>query len=316
LRNRFAELLYESAVKDDRIHIVVADISPAGSMQKFREEFPSRFINVGVSEQSMIGICAGLASEGAIPFAYSIATFSLIRPYEFIRDDISLHHLPVTIVGIGGGLIYSTLGPTHHAQEDVALASLLPGMNVATPADSEEVVGIMDWLLRSETHPGPTYLRLGKAGEPSIDSQDLGWVAPDPRILRSAPGSDLLLITYGTITPRVMKVADGLASQFGVSAMVVSLPVVKPIPWKKLEELIAGIGMVVVIEEHVPLGSIAMQIKAQWANNENFPRVHSISLADRFYKFYGSYEEILNFAGMSIENMTSSIHQIYKMTMK
>lgn len=316
MRNRFAELLYESAVQDDRIHIVVADISPAGLMQRFREEFPRRFINVGVSEQAMIGVCAGLASEGAIPFAYSIATFSLIRPFEFIRNDVALHTLPVTIVGIGGGLIYSTLGPTHHAQEDIALASLLPGMNVATPADSEEVTGIMDWLLHSEVHPGPTYLRLGKAGEPSIDSQDFGWVSPEPRILRAAPGSDLLLITYGTITPRVIRVADNLVTQFGVSAMVVSLPVIKPIPWKKLEDLVAGIGVVVVIEEHVPLGSIGMQIKAQWANEKNLPKVYSISLADRFYKFYGSYEEILDFAGMSTESMTSSIHELYKKTMK
>ena len=311
MRNRFAELLYEAAVKDDRIYIVVADISPAGSMQKFREEFPRRFINVGVSEQAMIGICAGLAREGAIPFAYSIATFSLIRPYEFIRNDIALQNLPVTIVGIGGGLIYSTLGPTHHAQEDVALASLLPGMNVATPADSTEVEGVMNWLLHSEKHPGPTYLRLGKAGEPTLDSPHHDWVSPNPRILRTAMNPELLLITYGTITPRVVAVAEKLASEHGVQATVVSLPVIKPIPWLQIEELLTGIDLVVIIEEHVPLGSVAMQIKAQWASKEKFPPVLSFSLDDRFYKFYGSYDQILDFAGMSIDEMTSSILRRY-----
>ena len=312
MRNRFAELLYEAALKDDRIHIVVADISPAGSMQKFREEFPRRFINVGVSEQAMIGICAGLAREGAIPFAYSIATFSLIRPYEFIRNDVALQNLPVTIVGIGGGLIYSTLGPTHHAQEDVALASLLPGMNVATPADPTEVEGVMRWLLNSEKHPGPTYLRLGKAGEPTLDSPELDWVSPNPRVLHRALNANLLLITYGTITQRVIGVAEKLSSEHGLQATVISLPVIKPIPWSQIEEFLVGVRLVVIVEEHVPLGSVAMQVQARWANRENFPPVLSLSLDDRFYKFYGSYDQILDFAGLSINEITESILKAYR----
>ena len=133
MRNTFAETLYREATEDDRIFIVVADISPVGNMANFRTEYPDRFVNVGVAEQSMIGICAGLALKGCQPFAYTIATFSLYRPFEMVRDDLCYQNLPVTVVGIGGGVTYSTLGGTHHAQEDVAVMSAIPNMAVIAP---------------------------------------------------------------------------------------------------------------------------------------------------------------------------------------
>ena len=126
MRNRFADTFYELGKADPRLCVVVADISPAGSIAKFRNEFPRRFINTGVSEQIMIGMTAGMAQRGLKPFAYTIATFTLYRPFEMVRDDLCYQNLPVTIVGIGGGVTYSTLGATHHAQEDVAIASALP----------------------------------------------------------------------------------------------------------------------------------------------------------------------------------------------
>ncbi len=129
MRNTFADTFYELAREDPRLCVVVADISPAGSMARFREEFPERFINTGVAEQSMIGIAAGMALRGLRPFAYTIATFTLYRPFEFVRSDLCYQDLAVTIVGIGGGVTYSTLGGTHHAQEDVAIATAIPGLS-------------------------------------------------------------------------------------------------------------------------------------------------------------------------------------------
>ena len=120
MRNTFSEALYKAATANPDVYIVVADISPAGSMAKFSQQYPERFINVGVAEQSMIGICAGLALKGCQPFAYTIATFSLYRPFEMVRDDLCYQNLPVTVVGMGAGVIYSTLGGTHHTQEDIA----------------------------------------------------------------------------------------------------------------------------------------------------------------------------------------------------
>jgi transketolase len=173
MRNRFAEALYKEAIENPKIAIVVADISPAGSMGKFRTEFPDRFINVGVAEQSMIGICAGMALRGYRPVAYTIATFALYRPFEMVRDDLCYHNLPVTVVGIGGGVTYSTLGGTHHAQEDIAIATAMPNMTVIAPCDAAETEAATHFCMTDSKNP--VYLRLGKAGEP-----DLTKNAPDP----------------------------------------------------------------------------------------------------------------------------------------
>ena len=139
MRNMFAETLYREATENPDIYIVVADISPAGNMAKFRTEYPERFINVGVAEQSMIGICAGLALKGCQPFAYTIATFSLYRPFEMVRDDLCYQNLPVTVVGMGAGVIYSDHGGTHHTMEDIAIAGAIPNMQIVAPCDPAEV---------------------------------------------------------------------------------------------------------------------------------------------------------------------------------
>src|SRR5258708_24580214 len=126
MRNTSSEALYQEATGNPDVYIVVADISPAGSMSKFSTEYPERFINVGVAEQSMIGICAGLALKGCQPFAYTIATFSLYRPFEMVRDDLGYQNLPVTVVGMGAGIIYSALGGPPPLHEGISTARALP----------------------------------------------------------------------------------------------------------------------------------------------------------------------------------------------
>ena len=145
MRNAFADTIYDLAQVDSRICVLVADISPAGSMVKFREQFPERFINTGVAEQAMIGIAAGLALAGMRPFCYTIATFSLYRPFEMIRVDLAYQNLPVTVIGMGAGVIYSTLGGTHHTMEDIAIASAVPNMSVVAPCDPDEMRQMTKW---------------------------------------------------------------------------------------------------------------------------------------------------------------------------
>src|SRR5438105_7483222 len=164
--------MYQVAKKTPDVFIVVADISPAGSMAPFRNEFPEQFINVGVAEQTMISLCAGLALRGCRAFAYTIATFSIYRPFEQVRVDLCYQNLPVTIVGIGGGVSYSTLGGTHHAQEDIAVVGAIPNMAIIAPCDPLETVAAV-WVCAERN--GPTYLRLGKAGEPNLTAD-----APEP----------------------------------------------------------------------------------------------------------------------------------------
>ncbi len=303
MRNKFAETLYELGREDPRIFIVVADISPAGSMERFRKEFPERFINVGVAEQSMIGICAGLALKGCRPFAYTIATFALYRPFEFVRDDLCYQNLPVTVVGIGGGVVYSTLGGTHHCQEDIAVAGAIPNMSVIAPCDPEETRAATVHCARESQ--GPVYLRLGKAGEP-----DLTRNAPDPfafgklRFLRH--GHDLCILSYGVIMKRVVEIADRLGEQ-GRSVSVAAVHTLKPLDIAGIAGVLASHRKVVVVEEHAPQGGLAAWTKQIAWDSRATCELQTFTLQDAFIHNYGSHDELLAAHGLGTDRLMAAI---------
>ena len=237
MRNRFADIFYELGKADPRLCVVVADISPAGSIAKFRNDFPRRFINTGVSEQIMIGMAAGMAQRGLRPFAYTIATFALYRPFEMVRDDLCYQNLPVTVVGIGGGVTYSTLGATHHAQEDVAIACAVPNLSVIAPCDPSEVEAATRWCGTQEK--GPVYLRLGKAGEPDLSKgTSEPWVFGKLRQLRQ--GRDVCILSYGPITKRAFSLADRLEAT-GKSTAIFSAHTLKPLDREGLTRILTNL---------------------------------------------------------------------------
>lgn len=295
MRNRFADTFYELGKKDSRLCVVVADISPAGSIAKFRNEFPNRFINTGVAEQIMIGMVAGMAQRGLRPFAYTIATFTLYRPFEMVRDDLCYQNLPVTIVGIGGGVTYSTLGATHHAQEDVAIASTLPNMTVIAPCDPAETVAATRWCAAQER--GPVYLRLGKAGEPDFTSKAERWEFGKIRMVR--PGDDVCILSYGPI----IKQAFGVAEQFesrGSGAAVYSVHTLKPLDVEGITDILHRFRHVVVIEECAPNGALSMNVERLAWQSKATCRIDTFALQDKFIHCYGSHEDLLAAHGLSI----------------
>lgn len=164
MRNAFIEELISAAEKRDNIALIVGDLG-YGVVEPFAKRFPNRFFNSGVAEQNMMGMAAGLASEGFHVFVYSIANFPTFRCAEQIRNDVDYHQLPVTVVAVGGGVAYGNLGFSHHAVQDYALMRVMPNMQIAAPGDPMEVRACMRYLVEN---PQPSYLRLGKAGEPCI----------------------------------------------------------------------------------------------------------------------------------------------------
>ena len=303
MRNRFAQVFHELASEDERLCIVVADISPAGSISRFREEFPHRFINAGVSEQIMIGLAAGMAQRGLRPFAYTIATFALYRPFEMVRVDLCYQNLPVTVVGIGGGVTYSTLGATHHAQEDVPIAQSIPNLSVIAPCDPEETAAAARWCAAQEQ--GPVYLRLGKAGEP-----DLTASAPEPwqfgrlRLLR--PGADVCIMSYGPIMKQAMAVADRFADR-GESAAVFSAHTLKPLDRERIAKIVRRFCRIVVIEECSPHGSLSMRVQQiAWQEGARCA-IDTFTLRDDFIHCYGSHEEILAAHGLSVASISQRL---------
>lgn len=167
MRNAFIDELMLLADRQDNIALVVGDLG-YGVVESFAKRFPERFFNAGVAEQNMMGLCAGLASEGFHVFAYSIANFPTFRCAEQIRNDVDYHKLPVTVVAVGGGLAYGNLGYSHHAVQDYSLIRSFPNMLIAAPGDPMEVRACMRYLT---ANPQPSYLRLGKAGEACVHEE-------------------------------------------------------------------------------------------------------------------------------------------------
>lgn len=167
MRNAFIDELCRLARVHPQIALVVGDLGYS-VVEPFAEEFPDRFFNAGVAEQSMTGLAAGLASEGYHVFTYSIANFPTYRCAEQIRNDVDYHRLAVTVVAVGGGVSYGALGYSHHAVQDYALMRTMPHMQIAAPGDPMEVRACLRHLV---AHPGPSYLRLGKAGEPCFHAE-------------------------------------------------------------------------------------------------------------------------------------------------
>ena len=302
MRNTFSEALYEEATKNPNVYIVVSDISPAGSMAKFSTQYPDRFINVGVAEQSMIGICAGLALKGCQPFAYTIATFSLYRPFEMVRDDLCYQNLPVTVVGMGAGVIYSTLGGTHHTQEDIAVAGAIPNMQIIAPCDPLECTDATRWCAHQKN--GPVYLRIGKAGEPVLTNGAEPWQFGKIRYLRR--GSDVCLLTYGVITKMAAAIADRLTAQ-GKSVSVVSVHTMKPLDRDGIMDALKRHKQVIVIEEHAPQGGLASQTKQiAWDIKANC-RLDTFTLQDSFIHNYGSYDDLLAAHGLAPDRIFAAV---------
>ena len=299
MRNKFAEVIYKEGIKNDKICVVVADISPAGSIAEFRKKYPKRFINCGVAEQAMIGIASGLALKGMRPFCYTIATFSVFRPYEFIRVDVCYQNLPVTIIGMGAGVIYSTLGSTHHTMEDVTLMKALPNMTVIAPCDPAEMKLATQWAANRKS--GPVYMRLGKVGEP-----DLTKDAPEKfkigKIRQVKKGKDVCIISYGTILKKAFEISSDLKK---IKPSIYSCHTIKPLDYARLKKIFNNYKKIFIIEEQVESGGLAEEIKSFAFSNSYNGKIINFNLKDKFIHCYGSYEELLDKHGMSSKKIKS-----------
>ena len=266
MRRAFAEAVRNAAEIDERIALLVGDIG-FGLFDQFRSSFPRRFLNMGIAEQNMIGVAAGMAKEGAIPFVYTIIPFLLMRPFEHIRVDLGMHRRKVALVGVGEGLSYDVLGPTHHALEDIAIASAVPGMEIYTPASKAAVeTAVRNWLDQGE---GPAYFRLGRdASDLSSDAESNGGTASFTALSYSAKGSSLAVVSYGSVSSdaeEAVKIVNADGPQVGS----VVLHRLAPLPTDLLAEALGDVKTVLVVEEH-------------YAHNGLFGRLCASELRDTY----------------------------------
>ena len=266
MRNAFVRAMCELAESDDRVFLVTADLG-WGALEPFANRFPERFLNVGIAEQNMLGVVAGLAREGFVPFAYSIATFASMRGYEQFRNGGIMHDLPVRVVGIGGGFAYGHAGPTHHALEDLTICRTQPGLTVLAPCDPDQTRAT---ILATADIAGSVYLRVDKAATGPLPGLNGAFALDTPAVVR--PGSGVLFLATGSIAHEAVRAADLLAGH-GVDAGVAVMAHLGFAPSGALVDLLDRYKLVVTVEEGYTAGGLASLASEAVARYELSARV-------------------------------------------
>jgi transketolase len=262
MRTAFIETLCGLAAQDERIWLLTGDLGYS-VLERFAGRFPKRFVNMGVAEQNMTGVAAGLALEGKIVFTYSIANFPIMRCLEQIRNDVCYHNLNVKIVAVGGGMAYGAAGYTHHAVEDLAVMRAMPNMTVVAPGDPVEVKCATQAIIN---HAGPCYLRLGKGGEATVHTQEPNFQLGKAIWLRQ--GDDITFVSTGSILAEVIRAADDLAAR-GVRAGVVSLPTLKPLDEETIRKIAIRSRQIITVEEHSASGGLGEAVAGVLSDERN-----------------------------------------------
>jgi len=286
LRNAFIDEITTLAETNPQIALIVGDLG-FNVVERFAERFPDRFINAGVAEQNMTGLAAGMASEGYHVFTYSIANFPTFRCAEQIRNTVDYHRLPVTIVSVGAGLAYGSAGYSHHAVQDYALMRSMPAMTIAAPGDPLEVRACLRWLVNN---PGPSYLRLGKAGEAEFHAA-VPVVEPGRwLVLRE---SEHMLLSTGAALAAAIERAETTHAGHGVA----TAPLWSMASKRNQPEMLAQYDSVTTLEDHLIDGGFgSWMLEAATARPELLPRIHPIALDPVVCGMVGS-QSILNRAG-------------------
>ena len=285
MRTAYLDTLYELAKEDKNVYALISD-NGAIVYDKYRKDLGSQYYNMGISEANMLGVAAGMANCGKIPFAYTIGAFLAYRALEFIRNDVCLQNTNVKIVGTGAGMIYSALGPTHHSTEDLGCLRSLPNLVILSPASPMEV---RKATKAAYEYVGPVYLRLGTNREQEIYDADYEFEIGKGVTLRE--GTDITLIGTGNIMTDVLKAAEMLEAE-GKSVRVINIHTIKPMDKEIVLKAIEETKVIVTVEDHDViggLGSAVAEVIAESGKGIPFARV---GLQEQFAEGYGSYVDM------------------------
>lgn len=299
MRTAYLETLYNLASKDKRVYALISD-NGAIVYDKYRKDLASQYLNLGISEANMLGMAAGMASCGKIPFAYTIGAFLAYRAFEFIRNDICLQRQNVKIIGTGAGEVYSALGATHHSTEDLGGLRSLPNLTILSPASPLEVkkatIAAYEWN-------GPVYLRLGTNKEPEVYSEDYKFEVGKGVTIKE--GTDITLIGTGSIVKDILEVAELLQKE-GIKCRVINMHTIKPIDKDIILQAVNETGKIATIEDHNViggLGSAVSEVIAESGKSAVFKRFGLYG----FSEGYGTYTQVKEMNGLGISQIYNQI---------
>ncbi len=304
MRTAYLDTLYELAQKDKRVFALLAD-NGIIVYDKYQKSFPNQYLNLGISEANMVAVAAGMANQGKIPFAYTIGVFLAFRALEFIRNDVCLQNQNVKLIGTGAGMIYSELGPTHHATEDLGGLRALPNLQIITPASPMEV---RKAALAAYKHVGPVYLRLGTNREPEIYMEDYDFQIGKAVTIRE--GKDLTIVGMGTVLPDILEVTDQIKED-GIGIRVINMHTIKPLDQEVLIKAVEETGKIITVEDHNIIGGLGSAVSEVIAEYGKAVRFKRLGLRE-FSHGYGTYEEVKNQNGIGKACLKEAIQIVMK----
>ncbi len=298
MRNAFINELSKLAKNNENIMLLTGDLG-YGIFEDFEQKFPNQFINCGVAEQNMIGVAAGLASEAKRVFVYSIANFPTFRCLEQIRNDICYHGLPVTIVSIGSGFSYGTLGYSHYAIEDIAIMRCLPGLRIFSPVDPNSVIESLNLILQESS---PAYIRLGKNGEENLKNYSTKNVE---KLSVRIPGVENLVLSTGSISYEVEKAVEHIVKLTNIKICFATVTQLKPLNLDL--SFIKQFHKIITIEEHTLSGGFGSIINDFVVRNALSCKLYNIGLEDKLHKTIGSLDYMRNINSLDYNSLLKTI---------
>jgi transketolase len=304
LKLAFVNKLIELAEQDPRIMLLTGDLG-FQIFDDFQNRFGSRFVNVGVAEAQMVCAAAGLAFVGWKPVTYSIASFMTSRCYEQIKISVAYPHLPVVIVGAGGGFAYGSSGVTHHAADDIALMSSIPGLSIVLPGDPNEVEQLLPQIFKLSR---PTYFRIGRGKEPLYEVKDPA-VLGQARLLHD--GQDIAILSTGDIASEVLSAVKALNCQ-EIFPIAYQFHTIKPLDTITLGNLLKKTKHIITVEEHISHGGLNSAVRGWLSTQKNTPELIGLSADDEFVLGSPEQHEIRSKCGINDKAIVDEVLRLSK----
>jgi len=297
----FTMALPEIAAEQENVMVLTADLSLLSGLERFKETYPEQFLDVGIAEQNMIGIAAGLAKEGNCVFATTYATFITMRSFEQIRNNLGVMGFNVKVIGSAAGVSMGTSGNCHHSIEDIALMRVIPKMQVIAPADALEAIKVMHAISKTNE---PTYVRLtGNLNCPCVYKEDYEFQIGKGIVLNE--GKNVAIIAIGTMVAEAVKACEKLKEQ-GLNPTVVNMHTVKPLDTALIAELAKQHSVIYTVEEHSVVGGLGGAVAECLCELGTGTKLVRLGFNDE-YSVLGSYEYILEKNGLSAEGIVERV---------
>lgn len=309
MRNSVVSKIYEYAKINKNVVFLTADLGYS-VIEEFQSELPDQCVNMGISEQNMVGVAAGLALEGKKVFVYSIVPFATMRCFEQIRVDICYQNLDVTIIGIGGGFAYGTLGTTHHAIEDVGIMRTLPNMKIFAPADPYEAAVLMGRIFEAG---GPSYVRLNRGGESCVFKEESKYRVVNigrANVLRN--GGDASILACGDIVKVALEAAERLSSEHRIEVQVVSVHTLKPIDVEYIKKIALEVNLIITLEEHNIIGGLGSAVSEILAEENTGAAFKRLGVQDVYPTVVGKQEFLRRVHNISVEDVINTVVKHYE----